>query len=267
MSIGKRPSSIGVVVPAAALVLHLIFSPAGADKLAAEENIAASGQPATPPVIVPGPPLTPGMRMSGKHMKSAPGVVCIECHDIKFGVDGVTSATRLYIDNQGRLSQEQIWEGIVGFLPGRERFVLATVGPDNRPTATTVDMVLDTEEQVFYVVSEVGTEKLLQLRRNPAISAVRFDDASWTVARGGPKVWSSVQVAGDAEVIPSSDPRFMPLLKKYSLVRLTRERAVRRFDLVRITPQQIVYFNTGLAPGGYSVYQLWKRGRNGIISD
>lgn len=267
MSTGRHPSSIGVVVFAAALLLIMACSPAGADKPPAGEPTAASAQPASPPVIVPGPPLTPVMRMSSRHLKPAPGVVCVECHDIRFDVDGVTSATRLYIDNQGRLSQEQIWEGIVGFLPGRERFMLATVGHDNRPTATTVDMMLDQEEQVFYVVSEVGTEKLLQLRRNPAISAVRFDDASWTVAKGGPKVWSSVQVAGDAEVIPSSDPRFMPLLKKYNLVRLTPERAVRRFDLVRITPRQIVYFNTALAPGGYSVYQLWKRGRTGIIDD
>lgn len=267
MNTGRHPFSIRVMALATALVLLMAFGPAGADQPAPAETIAASGQPASPPLIVPGPPLTPGMRMSSKHMKSAPGVVCIECHDVEFGVDGVTSATRLFIDNQARLSQEQIWEGITGFLPGRERFMLATVGPDNRPTATTVDMVLDQAEQVFYVVSEVGTEKLLQLRRNPAISAVHFDDSSWTLAKGGPKVWSSVQISGDAEVIPSSDPRFMPLLHKYNPVRLTPERAARRFELVRITPQQIVYFNTALAPGGYSVYQLWKRGRHGIISD
>lgn len=267
MSTGRYSSAIGVMISAAALALCMAVYPAIADKAAADEHPAVTGQPANQPVIVPGPPLTSGMRMSSKHMTPAPGVVCIECHDIRFGVDGVTSATRLFIDNQGRLSQEQIWEGIVGFLPGRERFMLATVGHDNRPTATTVDMVLDKEERVFYVVSEVGTEKLLQLRKNPAISAVRFDDGSWTVAKGGPKVWSSVQVTGDAEVIPSSDPRFMPLLQKYNPVRLTPERAARRFDLVRITPQQIIYFNTALAPGGYSVYQLWKRGRTGIIDD
>jgi nitroimidazol reductase NimA-like FMN-containing flavoprotein (pyridoxamine 5'-phosphate oxidase superfamily) len=266
MSISRQWLRVRVVVSTGVLMLAACIAPAADDKPAPQGANAGSAPPGTQAVIVPGRPLTPEARMSDKHMKPPPGVVCIECHDIKFDVDGTTSATRLYINNQSRLSQEQIWEGILGLLPGRERFVIATVA-HNRPTATTVDMVLDKEEQVFYVVSEVGTEKLLQLRKNPAISAVHFDYSSWTVAEGGPKVWSSVQITGEAEVIPSSDPRFMPLLKKYNLVRLTPERAVRRFDLVRVTPQQIIYFNTALAPGGYSVYQLWKRGRTGVIND
>ncbi len=61
------------------------------------------------------------------------------------------------------LSQDEIWQKILAVLPGRERFAIATVANDT-PIATTVDMVLDPEERVFFVVSEVGTEKLLQLR-------------------------------------------------------------------------------------------------------
>ncbi len=219
--------------------------------------------------IVPGPPITPEARMSKKHMGFARGMTCAECHDVSFNVDSedvdsVTTATRQFIANYPRMTQEQIWDKIVTFLPGRERFVIASVHK-NRPTATTVDMVLDTEERVLYVVSEVGTEKLLHFRKNPAISAVHF--AGWTVAEGGTKEWRSVQINGEAEIIESSDPRFLPAIEKYNLVRATKERAVRRFDLIRVTPQQIIYFDTALSAGEYAVYQLWKRGRTGVIDD
>jgi hypothetical protein len=45
-----------------------------------------------------------------------------------------------------QLSQEAIWAKIVEFLPGRERFALTTA-IDNKPLATTVDMVLDKEAE------------------------------------------------------------------------------------------------------------------------
>lgn len=233
---------------------------------ASTPNYADSLSQSKPSVIVPGPALSPDARMGKRHMKPAPGVVCVECHDIDYGVDATTSATQLYINNGQQLAQEQIWGAIETFLPGRERFMLAT-SADDRPVATTLDMVLDREERVFYVVSEVGTEKLLQLRRNPAVSAVHFDFGSWSVAEGGAKVWSSVQVNGTAEVIPPSDPRFLPMLKKYNPVRLTMERALRRIDVVRVTPQRIVYFNTALAASGYAVYQLWERDRTNEHAD
>jgi hypothetical protein len=86
------------------------------------------------------------------------------------------------------------------------------------------------------------------------------------VAERGKQEWRSTQLKGRAEVIPSSDPRFLPLLKKYQLVRLTPERAVRRFDIIRISPEQVWYFDTELsgAPQA-SVYQLWKRGATGVL--
>lgn len=239
------------------LLLALLASVA----LAAGEPPAATDAAAVPPHdarIVPGPTLEPDARLHKGHMKPAPGVVCVECHDIDYGTDATTSATRMYINNGQQLSQEQIWGGIETFLPGRERFVLAT-SADDHPVATTVDMMLDRDERVFYVISEVGTEKLLQLRRNPAISAVHYDLGSWSVENGGAKIWSSVQVNGTAEVIPASDPRFAAMLERYKLVRLSSERAARRINVVRVTPRQIVYFNTALAASGYAVYQLWQR--------
>ena len=218
----------------------------GVDVGAGEMGISA--------VIIPGPPLTGDQVRPDDHADYPRGMTCAECHDVAF--DGITSATMQFVNNFAALDQEDIWSRIVKFLPGRERFAIATV--DNGvPIATTVDMVLDPDERVLYVVSEKGTEKLMQLRKNPNISAVRFQ--GWTVAEGGKKEWISVQIRGTAEIIESDDPRFMGYLEKYNLVRVTPERAVRRFDLIRVTPEQIYYFDTNLGASKKSVYQLWKR--------
>ncbi len=208
-------------------------------------------------VIIDGPPIKADQVQSNEHATYPRGMTCAECHQVDFfDVDLVTSASKQFVNNFPNLSQEEIWQKVVAFLPGRERFAIATV-QDDMPTATTVDMVLDVDEKVFYVVSERGTEKLLQLRINPNISAVRFK--GWTVADGGAKQWVSVQMKGTAEVIESTDPRFMQLLEKYSLVRISKPRAVRRFDIIKVTPKQIYYFDTTLGKDSYSPYQLWLR--------
>ncbi len=207
-------------------------------------------------LIIDGPPITADQVKSKEHATYPRGMTCAECHQVDFDVDFITSASKQFVNNFPSLHQDEIWQKIVAFLPGRERFAIATV-QDDMPTATTVDMVLDVDEKVFYVVSERGTEKLLQLRVNPNISAVRFQ--GWTVAEGGPKQWTSVQMKGTAEVIESTDPRFGQLLDKYNLVRISKPRAFRRFDIIKVTPQQIYYFDTTLGADSYSPYQLWLR--------
>ncbi|MEZ5563047.1 MAG: pyridoxamine 5'-phosphate oxidase family protein [Gammaproteobacteria bacterium] len=252
-----------VAVPFALGAALQAAEPAKAPKAAEGINVGG-GEQGIDGVIVPGPPITANDFMSKKHRDFPKGMTCAECHDVTFStVDTVASATRQMARSSMQLSQEEIWAKIVEFLPGRERFALTTA-IDNKPLATTVDMVLDKEEKVLYVVSEVGTEKLLQIRKNPYISAVHF--AGWTLAEGGPKLWRSTQINGTAEVIPSSDPRFSVAVDKYNLVRVTKERSVRRFDLIRIQPEQIWYFDTTLGEG-YAVYQLWQRGRTGVIAD
>jgi len=225
----------------------------GADAGEQGRNVGA-GEQGFVAFIVDGPPLSSDQVKPAEHPGYARGMTCSECHEVTY--DFLSTATMQFVRNFPQLEQEEIWAKVVAFLPGRERFALATVR-NNQPTATTVDMVLDQEQRVFYVVSEVGTEKLLEIRENPAVSAVRFE--GWTVAEGGPKQWRSVQMKGTAEVIPSTDPRFYPALIKYNLVRLTEERAQRRFDLIRVTPKQIYYFDTTLGADQKSVYQLWKR--------
>jgi nitroimidazol reductase NimA-like FMN-containing flavoprotein (pyridoxamine 5'-phosphate oxidase superfamily) len=206
--------------------------------------------------IQEGRPITSGQVMSQKHPPFARGMVCVECHTVNF--DAVTSSTRQYINNYPQLKNDAVWNKIEAFLPGRERFSLATVY-NNEPTDTTVDMVLDKKDKVFYVVCEKGTEKLYQIKQNPKISAVHY--AGWTVAGGGKKEWKSVQVRGTAEVILSGDARYGTIIDKYHLARLSRERAVLRFDLIRITPSDIVYFDTNLADENAGIYQRWERNK------
>lgn len=253
------PSRAGA--PRRAVLLALAGCWAGvvlADEAPAKAPVnVGPGEMGIDALIVEGPPLTADQVMSPQHARYPLGMTCAECHDVKFtGVDVVTTASQQFQRNFPNLSQDEIWQKVVAFLPGRERFAIATVEGD-APTATTVDMVLDPKERVFHVVSEVGTEKLLQLRKNPNISAVRFD--GWTLAEGGAKQWTSVQVKGTAELITADDPRFVPTLDKYNLVRVTKPRAVRRFDIIRITPLQIVYFDTTLGAAGLSPYQFWLR--------
>lgn len=218
---------------------------------AAPPEIAKDGK------IVMGPPITPETVKSPEHPVYPRGWTCAECHDVSFGVDVLSTASRQYMRNFGEMPQEEIWERIVAFNPGRERFVMATVY-ENKPTATTVDMVLDEDEKMLYVISEKGTEKLMHLQLNPHISAVRNE--GWSVSGGGARQWISVQINGTVELIDSTDERFLPTLEKYNLVRIGPERAVRRFDIQRIKPEEIFYFDTRLEQEGYSIYQLWKRG-------
>jgi nitroimidazol reductase NimA-like FMN-containing flavoprotein (pyridoxamine 5'-phosphate oxidase superfamily) len=260
---------IGIAIASGLVALSTSgIAAAAAAPTAAPSSGGASGTPGTVPAIegppmiaadgkiVPGPALTPQQVKSALHPRYPAGWTCAECHDVSFGVDFVSSASKQYANNFESLPQQAIWERIVQFLPGRERFAMAT-SHEGRPVATTVDMVLDKDEKVFYIVSEKGTEKLMQLQRNPNFSAVRAD--GWTVAAGGARQWISVQVSGQAELISATDPRFLPTLEKYSLVRLSKERAVRRFDIQRVTPQEIVLFDTTLLKDGQSPYQYWKR--------
>ncbi|MEO8164179.1 MAG: pyridoxamine 5'-phosphate oxidase family protein [Betaproteobacteria bacterium] len=228
---------------------------ADADKKKDPEGInVGAGEQGFVAIIFDGPPLKSDQVKSANHRDYSRGMTCSECHEVRY--DFMTTASKQFVNNFPQLTQEEIWAKVVAFLPGRERFALAT-SMNNEPIATTVDMVLDKDERVLYVVSEIGTEKLLQLRQNQAIGAVRF--AGWTVAEGGKQEWRSVQIKGIAEVIPASDPRFDKALIKYNLVRVTLQRAHRRFDLIRVTPNQIYYFDTTLAEDKKSVYQLWKR--------
>ena len=194
-------------------------------------------------------------KMSSAHPQFQLDMTCAECHPIK--CDALSSATAFYLNSFTTLKKEEVWKRIVAFLPGRERFVLAT-SYRNKPTSTTIDFVLDPVEKVSYAVSEKGTQKLEQIKENPVVSMVHYE--GWTVAQGGEKQWKSVQIEGRAEVIPSSDPRFEAYLDTYQLVRLSKERAKKRMDILKVTIDKVMLFDSTLLKSGGSLYQMWERG-------
>ena len=242
-----------VSLVAALIILAMTPGVDAADEASQGRNVGA-GEMGFDAYIHEGPPLTSDQVMSENHMEYARGMICAECHEVKFDI--VTTSTKQFTNNFPQLPNDEIWAKIAEFLPGRERFALTTAY-EGMPTASTVDMVLDKDEKVFFVVAEKGTEKLLHIERNPNVSAVRFK--GWTVADGGKKEWRSTQIKATAKIIRNDDPQFDEFLDTYNLVRMGKERAHLRFDLIKVTPLEIYYFDTTLGADKLSVYQLWTR--------
>ncbi len=249
------------------LLISLLFFPAitvgsgeaPAGKPAPKAVSVGAGEMGVEAVVIEGGPIKADQVVTPDHPPYGRGMVCVECHQVTF--DAVTSSTKQFMMNYPRLSNDEVWKKIEAFLPGRERFVLTTVF-NNEPTATTVDMVLDREEKCLYVLCEKGTEKLMQIKQNPRICAVHY--AGWTVAeaqqnKGAKQQWMSVQMRGNAQVIPPGDPQFERLVEKYKPVRVTPQRAALRFDVVRIRPTSAVYFDTNLSAEKFGIYQQWDR--------
>jgi nitroimidazol reductase NimA-like FMN-containing flavoprotein (pyridoxamine 5'-phosphate oxidase superfamily) len=243
-----------------AIIVFCVLSTSLAEEKKHYKKIdGGAGERGIKAILIEGPPIKSDQALTKDHPEYARGMVCVECHQVAF--DAVTSSTKMFLINYTQLPGDEVWKRIEAFLPGRERFVLTTVY-NNEPTATTVDMVLDKDEKCLYVLCEKGTEKLMHIRQNPRVCAVHFK--GWTLAeaehnRNLKKEWMSVQIRGNAEIIPSSNPQFAKLVEKYKPVRVTPKRATLRFDVVRITPVSAVYFDSNLADEKLGVYQYWEQ--------
>ena len=223
-----------------------------------KEIKGGAGERGVEATVVEGAPIRSDQLLTKDHPEYARGMVCVECHHVTF--DAVTTSTKMFTMNYPQLPNDEIWKRIEALLPGRERFVLTTVY-NNEPTATTVDMVLDKNKKVLYVLCEKGTEKLMHIRQNPRVCAVHYK--GWTLAEAklngkAKQEWLSVQIRGTAEVITSSNPEFGNLIERYKPVRVTPTRAALRFDVVRITPTSAIYFNTNLFEEKVGIYQRWE---------
>ncbi len=252
----KKP--VQVILSIALFVCSVSTLLAADDKQYKKIDVGA-GEMGIKATVIEGPPIKADQVLTEDHPEYARGMVCVECHEVAF--DAITTSTKIFLLNYKQLSNDEVWKKIEAFLPGRERFVLTTVY-NNEPTATTVDMVLDKDEKCLYVLCEKGTEKLMHIKQNPRICAVHFK--GWTLEEAErdkslKQEWVSVQIRGNAEVIPPSDPQFGKLVEKYKPVRVTPQRATLRFDIVRVTPASATYFDTNLPDEKVGIYQYWER--------
>jgi nitroimidazol reductase NimA-like FMN-containing flavoprotein (pyridoxamine 5'-phosphate oxidase superfamily) len=256
---GKTAFILSPCIFALFLVLSLQIVSFANDTKQYKKIDVGAGEMGIKATVIEGPPIKGDQVLTEDHPEYARGMVCVECHEVAF--DAITTSTKIFLLNYKQLSNDEVWKRIETFLPGRERFVLTTVY-NNEPTATTVDMVLDKGEKCLYVLCEKGTEKLMHIKQNPRVCAVHFK--GWTLAEAErdkklKQEWISVQIRGNAEVIPPSDPQFETLVGKYKPVRVTPLRAKLRFDIVRITPTSATYFDTNLPDEKFGVYQYWER--------
>jgi nitroimidazol reductase NimA-like FMN-containing flavoprotein (pyridoxamine 5'-phosphate oxidase superfamily) len=257
MKAKKSGLSCGIAVLVA--IVFLANSSLAKEKKEYKKIDVGAGEMGIQATVIEGPPIKADQLLTEDHPEYARGMVCVECHEVAF--DAVTTSTKQFLLNFKQLSNDEVWQKIMAFLPGRERFVLTTVY-NNEPTATTVDMVMDRQEKVFYVLCEKGTEKLFHIKQNPRICAVR--NRGWTLAEAKrnkdlKQEWLSVQIKADAEIISPGDPQFDELVAKYKPVRVTPQRAKLRFDIVRVIPTSIIYFDTNLYAEKAGTYQLWER--------
>lgn len=189
---------------------------------------------------------------------------CLDCHRYD-GVDAYTSATMSMIKSKkGRMSQEQIRQGIINALNRhgnfREIFVLSTAFK-NDPLSTVIECVLDPKEMVFYAVSEKQTEKLFHMASNQKVSLGymrQHEHGNYF------KDMLGVQVKGTAALIKGSNPEFETAAKIYmpSLgIPLTPEvvEGMKKTKIItKIVPTRIALMDRNThKPKGYHALQVW----------
>lgn len=241
---------IAPVVLLPLLILFFTFIPLFAGSETAEKS---ADSPAVIKADAKQPSTHPDTEMS---------VTCSECHEVQY--DAVSTATKTWINNYAQLPKDELWKRISGFLPYRQRFVMATVGSKGiwpfkkyYPTATTADFTLVPDERIIICSNEKGTEKMAELEENPLLSMVHYEGAIEGPVEPTNRYWKSVQIFGRVSMHDSEDPEFNTLAEKYHFYRIRNERAYKRMIMTKVDIQRIIYFDSTLMKEGYSPYQLW----------
>ena len=229
--------------------------------LFAEEKPAAK-EPAKEPAKTP-VGKSKEIKASDKKISGHPNIeismTCSECHDVKY--DAESTATKTWINNYTQMSKDALWKKISDFLPYRQRFVMATIGESKGkiyPTATTADFTLIPDEHIFICSNEKGTEKMIELQKNPLVSMVHFEGSIEGPTPPPVRWWKSVQVYGKATTYEPGTKEFDELAKKYVFYRIQSERALKRMLMTKIDIYRIIYFDSSLMKEGFSPYQLWE---------
>ena len=204
----------------------------------------------------PAPSIRASAKLPKNHQLIEPKITCSECHTVKY--DAESTATGMWVNNYKLFSQDEIWKWIVDFLPARERFVTATTGDNNIPTSSTVDFVLLPDEKIFLSVNEKGTEKVIQLQKNPWISMTHYGGSIEGPKAPEKRFWKSGQVLGKVDVLEPGSEGFEDMLKKYNPARTSMTQSMKRFNMLRVKIHRIMVFDSDNLKIGYSPYQLWE---------
>ncbi len=153
------------------------------------------------------------------------------------------------------LPRDQLEDRIAQLVSSLNMCVLATIGKHG-PIASPIEYYADGLD--IYLLPDPGTPKLRAMQADPAVSyAVHYPYHGWHTARG-------VQVFGRAEIIEPHAPgweRGMKVFRWHEWVTDLGMDASAPFErqVVKITPDRILYTETWLWKLGYGAKQVWKR--------
>lgn len=206
------------------------------------------------------------------HPEIEAGMSCNDCHEI--AIDAGTTATQIWLTGdylnwkagEGIMPKEKVWARIVEIFKakGMKRTFVAATSCNNRPYTFTADYALDPTAQVLYGFHEIGTEKMLHMRANPAVSLNwhrEFQDDFNDLA--------CFQVIGRADIFTGKDPEFEAGLNVYPYAYAARQRNLtleqwrdiirKSMVMTRITIDRIRLTEGALRKSNYRTSQEWTR--------
>lgn len=154
------------------------------------------------------------------------------------------------------LPRDQLEDRIQQFLGSTNMCVVATVGANGHPIASPIEYYADGLD--LYLLPDPGTPKLRAMHRDPHVSvAVHGAYHGWHSARG-------LQIFGRATIIDPHAPGWIHGMKVFrwhewmSDLGMDTSKPFER-QVVRISPDKMLYTETWLWKLGFHAKQKWTR--------
>ncbi len=159
-----------------------------------------------------------------------------------------------------QLPKDELTDRIQQTLGLQNVGVLATIGKDGAPIASPIEYHADNLD--LYMFPDPGTPKLLAMGRDPRVSfAVQLGWHGWQSGR-------SVQYFARAEILEPHTPEWEHGTQIFEWRQAAEElgmdaSAPIEWQLVKLVPQRILYFENWLWKSGYNWKQWWHREEDG----
>lgn len=186
-------------------------------------------------------------------------------------VDAYTTATETkYIADKVLMEKAELETRMADMLKGpgdyREMYTLGT-SHNNVPLTSAIEFVYDSENVRFYGTSDLGTEKLEQMKLNDQVSLGWVRMLTPDELSSGETYFSiseGVQVSGKAVIVDGNDSRYEDIMKIY-IPTMGKEYTKEYSDklknvcaVVEIIPERIVVRNVGFRDTGFNYLQIWR---------